>query len=161
MESRLPELLSDSPRQRLQTALETLSELADADATPLATQITVRPEASIDSEQLTRVLNLLHKRFAEPIRVTLVPIRRLAAISPLKTLGIARLRPWTRLCASVWSEVSASHGLCHAAVRIAGLHPSWNQDYILWPIFLLSNYCYHVISSCCASSCTPARAGGP
>ena len=37
--------------------------------TPLATQITVRPEASNDSEQLTRVLNLLHKRFAEPIRV--------------------------------------------------------------------------------------------
>lgn len=69
MESRLPELLSDSPRQRLQTALETLSELADAEATPLATQITVRPEASIDSEQLTRVLDLLHKRFAEPIRV--------------------------------------------------------------------------------------------
>jgi AraC-like DNA-binding protein len=69
MEARLPELLSDSPRQRLQTALETLSELADAEATPLATRITVRPEASIDSEQLTRVLNLLHKRFAEPIRV--------------------------------------------------------------------------------------------
>ena len=105
---------------------------------------------------------LFHSLIANhPFDNTLVPIRRLAAISPLKTLGIARLRPWTRLCASVWSEVSASHGLCHAAVRIAGLHPSWNQDYILWPIFLLSNYCYHVISSCCASSCTPARAGGP
>ena len=69
MESRLPELLSDSPHQRLQTALETLSELAEAEATPLATHITVRPEASNDSEQLTRVLDLLHKRFAEPIRV--------------------------------------------------------------------------------------------
>jgi AraC-like DNA-binding protein len=69
MESRLAELLSDSPRRRLQTALETLSELAEAEATPLATQITVRPEASIDSEQLTRVLNLLHKRFAQAIRV--------------------------------------------------------------------------------------------
>jgi AraC-like DNA-binding protein len=69
MESRLPELLSASPRQRLQTALETLSELAEAEATPLATQITVRPEASSNSEQLTRVLDLLHKRFAEPIRV--------------------------------------------------------------------------------------------
>jgi AraC-like DNA-binding protein len=69
MESRLPELLSASPRQRLQTALETLSELAEGDATPLATQITVRPEASGKSEQLTRVLGLLHKRFAEPIRV--------------------------------------------------------------------------------------------
>jgi len=69
MESRLPDLLSDSPRQRLQTALEMLSELAEAEATPLATQITVRPEASNDSEQLTRVLDLLHKRFAEPIRV--------------------------------------------------------------------------------------------
>ena len=69
MESRLPELLSDSPRQRLQTALESLSELADAEATPLATQITVRPDSRHDSEQLTRVLDLLHKRFAEPIRV--------------------------------------------------------------------------------------------
>ena len=69
MEARLPELLSDSPHQRLQAALETLTELAEAEATPLATQITVRPEASNDSEQLTRVLNLLHKRFAEPIRV--------------------------------------------------------------------------------------------
>jgi AraC-like DNA-binding protein len=69
MESRLPQLLSDSPHQRLQAALETLTELAEAEATSLATQITVRPEASNDSEQLTRVLNLLHKRFAEPIRV--------------------------------------------------------------------------------------------
>jgi len=69
MESRLPELLSASPRRRLQTALETLSELAEVEATPLATQITLRPEASSDSEQLTRVLDLLHKRFAEPIRV--------------------------------------------------------------------------------------------
>jgi len=69
MEARLPELLSDSPHQRLQATLETLTELAEAEATPLATQITVRPEASNDSEQLTRVLNLLHKRFAEPVRV--------------------------------------------------------------------------------------------
>ena len=69
MESRLPQLLSDSPHQRLQAALETLTELAEAEATPLATQIIVRPEASNDSEQLTRVLTLLHKRFAEPIRV--------------------------------------------------------------------------------------------
>ena len=69
MESRLPDLLSDSPRQRLHTALELLSELADIEAAPLATQITARPEASIESEQLTRVLNLLHKRFAESIRV--------------------------------------------------------------------------------------------
>ena len=37
MESRLTELLSDSPRQRLQTALETPSELAETEATPLAT----------------------------------------------------------------------------------------------------------------------------
>ena len=40
MEARLPQLLSDSPHQRLQAALETLSELAEAEATPLATQIT-------------------------------------------------------------------------------------------------------------------------
>ncbi len=69
MESRLPELLSDSPLQRLETALELMNELADVEAAPLATQITARPEASIESEQLTRVLNLLHKRFAESIRV--------------------------------------------------------------------------------------------
>ena len=69
MEARLPQLLSDSPQQRLQAALETLTELAEAEAAELATQITVRPEASNDSEQLTRVLNLLHKRFAEPVRV--------------------------------------------------------------------------------------------
>jgi AraC-like DNA-binding protein len=69
MESRLPQLLSDSPHQRLQAALETLTELVEAEATPLATQITVRPEASNDSEQLTRVLHLLHQRFADQIRV--------------------------------------------------------------------------------------------
>jgi AraC-like DNA-binding protein len=69
MESRLPELLSDSPRQRLQTAMELLSELADIEATPLATQITARPQASNESEQLTRVLDLLHRRFADSIRV--------------------------------------------------------------------------------------------
>lgn len=69
MESRLPDLLSDSPRRRLETALELLSELADSEAAPLATQITARPEAAIESAQLTRVLNLLHKRFAESIRV--------------------------------------------------------------------------------------------
>jgi hypothetical protein len=69
MESRLAQLLSDAPRERLQTALELLTELAATEATALATHMTARPQASSESEQLTRVLDLLHKRFAEPIRV--------------------------------------------------------------------------------------------
>jgi AraC-like DNA-binding protein len=69
MESRLPRLLSDSPRERLQSALELLTELADAEATALATHVTTRPKGPDESEQLTRVLDFLHKRFAEPIRV--------------------------------------------------------------------------------------------
>jgi len=86
MESRLPELLSDSPRRRLETALELLSELADIEAAPLATQITARPEASIESAQLTRVLNLLHKRFAESIRV-----EDLCAVGNLSPRSLHRL----------------------------------------------------------------------
>jgi AraC-like DNA-binding protein len=69
MESRLPRLLSDSPRERLQTALELLTELADAGATALATHMTTRPGGTDEPAQLTRVLDHLHKRFAEPIRV--------------------------------------------------------------------------------------------
>ena len=69
MQSQMPQLLSDSPRERLQTALELLTGLADIEATPLATHMTARPQTSGESRQLTRVLELLHTRFAEPIRV--------------------------------------------------------------------------------------------
>jgi len=69
MESRLPQLLSDSPRERLQTVLELLTELAGVKGTPLATHTTSRPSGSDESLQLTRVLDVLHRRFAEPIRI--------------------------------------------------------------------------------------------
>ena len=69
MEARLTQLLADSSRERLQTALELLTELSDAKATPLATHTTSWPMASDESLQLTRVLAVLHTRFAEAIRV--------------------------------------------------------------------------------------------
>jgi AraC-like DNA-binding protein len=70
VESRLAELFSDSPRERLQTALEILTKLADAEAAPLATlQIASRPTLPDEPAQLNRILDTLHKRFAEPIRV--------------------------------------------------------------------------------------------
>jgi AraC-like DNA-binding protein len=49
--------------------LELLTELAETEATPLATHTTTWPLASDESLQLTRVLAVLHTRFAEPIRV--------------------------------------------------------------------------------------------
>jgi len=69
MEACRPRLLSASPQQRLQTALDLLTELAETEAIPLATHLATRPKPSGESEQLTRVLNLLHKQFADPIRV--------------------------------------------------------------------------------------------
>ncbi len=86
MELRLPELLSESPKRRLQAALETLNELADAEAAPLATHIAVQPDASGDYERLTRVLDLLHKRFAEPVRV-----EDLCAVGHLSPRSLHRL----------------------------------------------------------------------
>jgi transcriptional regulator GlxA family with amidase domain len=69
MESRLPELLSESPLKRLQVVQELLCELADTDATTLATQFAGGPKTSGESEQLGRMLELLHKRFEKPIRI--------------------------------------------------------------------------------------------
>ena len=69
MESRLSGLLSKSSRERLRTALDLLAELADMDAMPLATlqkAALITPDESI---QLNRILDVLHKRFAGPIRV--------------------------------------------------------------------------------------------
>lgn len=69
VESRLSGLLSNSSRERLRTALDLLTELADLEAVSLAIpQKTARITAG-ESSQLNRVLDLLHKRFAEPIRV--------------------------------------------------------------------------------------------
>jgi AraC-like DNA-binding protein len=67
MEARLPDLLSQSAQRRLHTVLELLTELADADAIELAS--TTRPKESDQSEQLARILDVLHRRFAEPLRV--------------------------------------------------------------------------------------------
>jgi AraC-like DNA-binding protein len=70
IESHLAELLSDSPRERLQTALQILTELADWEAVPLATsQVASRSAPPDEPAQLNRILDLLHKHFAQPIRV--------------------------------------------------------------------------------------------
>lgn len=69
MEAHLPGLLADSPHTRLQTALASLIELADAKATPLATHTSRVCIESGEPERLTKVLAALHARFAETIRV--------------------------------------------------------------------------------------------
>lgn len=69
MESCLPGLLSESPLKRLHTVQELLCELADTKAMALATQITTSPKSVDESGQLAQVLDLLHKRFAKPIRI--------------------------------------------------------------------------------------------
>ncbi|HUK23652.1 MAG TPA: AraC family transcriptional regulator [Terriglobales bacterium] len=69
MESRLPELLSESPLKRLHATQELLCELADTPAMPLATQTATRPELSSESRQLVRVLERLHQNFDHPIRL--------------------------------------------------------------------------------------------
>jgi AraC-like DNA-binding protein len=69
MESSLSDLISQSPLKRLHTVLELLCELADTKAMTLATQIATKPKSADESEQLARLLDLLHKRFAKPIRI--------------------------------------------------------------------------------------------
>jgi AraC-like DNA-binding protein len=69
MESRLSGLLSDSARERLRSALDLLTELADMDAVPLATPQKAARITPDESTQLNRILDVLHKRFAAPIRV--------------------------------------------------------------------------------------------
>jgi len=86
MESQLPDLLSESPRRRLHAVQELLCELADSQATPLATQITARPKSTDESGQLTRVLDVLHKRFAESIR-----IEDLCSVAHLSARSLHRL----------------------------------------------------------------------
>ncbi len=70
MESRLVDLLSSSPSKRLQATLATLAELAEAEAAPLASSqnapAVTMPDQAV---QLNRILNLVHKRFTEPLRV--------------------------------------------------------------------------------------------
>jgi AraC-like DNA-binding protein len=78
---RLAGLLGESATNRLHTALDLLLELAEAQATPLSkTGITVPASADAEPAQLTRVLNHLHKRFQEPIRID--ALCRIGNISP-------------------------------------------------------------------------------
>jgi transcriptional regulator GlxA family with amidase domain len=86
VESRLPGLLSNSARGRLQTALDILTDLAAMDAVPLATPQKAVPITANESAQLKRVLDLLHKRFAEPIR-----IRDLCAVGNMSERSLHRL----------------------------------------------------------------------
>jgi AraC-like DNA-binding protein len=86
MESRTPGLLSDSARDRLQTALDILTELAAMDAVPLATPQKAARITADESAQLKRVLDLLHKRFAEPIRM-----RDLCAVGNMSERSLHRL----------------------------------------------------------------------
>jgi AraC-like DNA-binding protein len=69
MESRVPGLLSNSSRDRLRTALDVLTDLAEIEAAPLATPQKATQITVDESAQLKRILDLLHERFAEPIRM--------------------------------------------------------------------------------------------
>lgn len=69
MEAHLAELLSASAHKRLQAALALLTELADVDAIPLATPQKAARITQDEATQLNRILDVLHKRFAEPLRV--------------------------------------------------------------------------------------------
>ncbi len=69
MESRLPGLLSDSSRERLRTALDVLTELSELDASALATPQKSAPITADESAQLNRILDFLHKRFDQHIRM--------------------------------------------------------------------------------------------
>jgi AraC-like DNA-binding protein len=63
------ELLSNSSSTRLHAALSLLTELASSEGIPLVAAPTTSPAADDDMAQLNRVLDHLHKKYAEPIRV--------------------------------------------------------------------------------------------
>jgi AraC-like DNA-binding protein len=86
MESRLSDLVSESPLKRLHTVQDLLCELADTEATTLASQAASRPESSSESRQLARVLDSLYQRFAEPIR-----IEELCKVANLSARSLHRL----------------------------------------------------------------------
>jgi transcriptional regulator GlxA family with amidase domain len=68
---------------RLAAALDTLAELADAAATPLATACA--PDALPEAERLERVLDVLERRFHEPLRLA-----ELAAAAHCSTRSLQR-----------------------------------------------------------------------
>ena len=86
MESQLPGLLSRSPRERVRAAQDVLAELADMDAVPLATPQKATRYSADEGTQLNRVLNVLHKRFAEPLRV-----KELCAVANMSERTLHRL----------------------------------------------------------------------
>jgi transcriptional regulator GlxA family with amidase domain len=86
MDSYLAGLLSASPRERLQAALELLAELVDREAVSLATPLKTARITQDESTQLNRVLDVLHKRFAEPLRV-----RDLCAVGNMSERTLHRL----------------------------------------------------------------------
>ncbi len=76
-------LLAESATSRLHTALDLLLELADDQAAHLS-KVAATVATNLDAEpaQLTRVLNHLHKRFHEPVRIgTLCRIGNISARS--------------------------------------------------------------------------------
>ncbi len=86
VESNLSGLLSTTPRERLRTVLDILTELADADSVPLATPLAEGRVTPEESTQLTRILNLLHKRFADPLHV-----KDLCAVGNMSERSLHRL----------------------------------------------------------------------
>ncbi len=85
LRARLPALLSPAPRVRLAAALDTLADLADAAATPLAAAGACPPGALPEAERLERVLDLLERRFHEPLRLA-----ELAAAAHCSTRSLQR-----------------------------------------------------------------------
>ncbi|MGI8771705.1 MAG: helix-turn-helix domain-containing protein [Acidobacteriaceae bacterium] len=74
-------LLGESDRSRLHTTLDLLLELAEAPATQLSKAgATVAATSDAEPAQLTRVLNHLHKRFQESLRID--ALCRIGNISP-------------------------------------------------------------------------------
>ena len=69
MLERMPELLSKSSAVRVSAALAILVDLAEAEGVPLASVVKPRCANPGDFPQLNRVLDTLHQRYAEAIRV--------------------------------------------------------------------------------------------
>ena len=86
MEDRLSRLLSDSPLKRLHAVQELLCELAETEAAALATQYASRPDSSSESAQLARVLDQLHRRYSQPIRID-----ELCSVANLSARSLHRL----------------------------------------------------------------------
>lgn len=86
MEARLSQLLADKPLKRLHAVQELLCELAETEAAALATQVASRPDSWSESAQLARVLDQLHKRYSEPIR-----IEELCSVANLSARSLHRL----------------------------------------------------------------------